>query len=52
MMPEKERSKDLTVAQQAELAALADRSDDQIDTRDIAEVRDWSGAKRGLFVDW
>lgn len=48
-MPKTERSGDLTVAQRAELNALAARSDDQIDTRDIAEVRDWSGAKRGLF---
>jgi hypothetical protein len=29
-----------------ELAALPD---EKIDTRDIPEVRDWSGAKRGLF---
>src|SRR5712691_7904051 len=36
----------LTPAQQAEIEALAD---DQIDTRDMPEVRDWSGARRGLF---
>jgi uncharacterized protein (DUF4415 family) len=32
-----------------ELAALADLPDEQIDTSDIPEVRDWTGAKRGLF---
>jgi uncharacterized protein (DUF4415 family) len=31
------------------LAALAALPDDQIDTADIPEVRDWSDAKRGLF---
>lgn len=45
----KERSESLTTAQRAELKSLAALPDDQIDTRDIAEVRDWSGAKRGLF---
>jgi hypothetical protein len=35
--------------QRAELAALAALPDDRIDTRDIPEVRDWSGVKRGLF---
>jgi uncharacterized protein (DUF4415 family) len=45
----KERSESLTAAQRAELKALAARSDAQIDTRDIPEVRDWAGAKRGLF---
>jgi len=45
----KERSESLTAAQRAELKALAALPDDEIDTRDIAEVRDWSGAKRGLF---
>ena len=39
----------LTPAQQAELEALAALPDDKIDTRDIPEVRDWSGARRGLF---
>jgi hypothetical protein len=48
-MPEKERSESLTAAQRAELKALAARSDEQINTRDIPEVHDWSGAKRGLF---
>ena len=39
----------LTPAQQAELEALEALPDDKIDTRDIPEVRDWSGARRGLF---
>ena len=34
---------------EAQLAALAAQPDDQIDTSDIPEVRDWKGAKRGLF---
>ena len=38
-----------TARQRAELEALADLPDDRIDTSDIPEVRDWSGAKRGLF---
>ena len=39
----------LTPAQQAEIDALAALPDDKIDTRDIPEVRDWSGARRGVF---
>ncbi len=39
----------LTVAQQAELAALAARADAEIDTSEMPEIRSWSGAKRGLF---
>jgi uncharacterized protein (DUF4415 family) len=42
-------SEQLTPAQQAEIEALAALPDDQIDTRDMPEVRDWSGARRGLF---
>ena len=34
---------------QAEIDALAALPQDQINTDDIPEVRDWSGAKRGLF---
>ena len=45
----KRRSDQLTPAQQAELTALAALPDDEIDTRDMPEVRDWSGAQRGLF---
>jgi uncharacterized protein (DUF4415 family) len=36
-------------AQQAELAALAALADDQIDTREMPEVRDWSDAQRSLL---
>jgi len=32
-----------------ELEALAKLPDDQIDLSDIPEVKDWSGAVRGLF---
>jgi uncharacterized protein (DUF4415 family) len=42
-------SDQLTPAQQAEIEALAALPDDKIDTRDMPEVRDWSGARRGLF---
>ena len=42
-------SDQLTPAQQAELEALAALPDDKIDTRDMPEVHDWSGARRGLF---
>jgi uncharacterized protein (DUF4415 family) len=45
----KESSNRLTTRQRAELEALADLPDDRIDTGDIPEARDWSGAKRGLF---
>ncbi|MSO98757.1 MAG: hypothetical protein EXR11_11145 [Rhodospirillaceae bacterium] len=31
------------------MKALAALRDDEIDTRDITEIVDWSGAKRGLF---
>jgi len=33
----------------AELAALEALPDDTVDTLDIPEVRDWSGAERGRF---
>lgn len=39
----------LTAKQRAELNALAALADDKIDTADIAEAKDWSDAKRGLF---
>ena len=42
-------SKKLTPEQQAELDALAALPDERIDTGDAPEVRDWSGARRGLF---
>ena len=45
----KGRSDRLTPAQQAEIEDLAALPDDHIDTRNMPEVRDWSGAQRGLF---
>ena len=39
----------LTTEQKAELEALAALPEDQIQTDDMPEVRDWSGAKRGMF---
>jgi uncharacterized protein (DUF4415 family) len=42
-------SKMLTAKQSAELMALAAKPDDQIDTSDMPEVLNWSGAKRGVF---
>lgn len=42
-------SKQLTPTQQAELAALENMPDAAIDTRDIPETADWSGAKRGVY---
>ena len=34
---------------EAELKAIATMSDDDIDTSDIPEITDWSGAERGKF---
>lgn len=42
-------SSSLTAKQRAELKALARLADKDIDIETIPEVRDWSGAKRGLF---
>jgi len=39
----------LSPEQQAELAALADMPDEQIDTSDIPETADWDSAERGVF---
>jgi uncharacterized protein (DUF4415 family) len=39
----------LTPQQKAELEALAAVKDEEINISDIPEIRDWSGAKRGLF---
>ena len=47
--PKKGSSDRLTPAQQAEIDALAALPDDKIDTRDMPEVRGWSGARRGVF---
>ena len=34
---------------QAQILALADKPEDEINTDDIPEVLDWSNAKRGVF---
>jgi uncharacterized protein (DUF4415 family) len=39
----------LTAKQRAELDALANLPDEQIDTTEMPEVRDWANAKRSLF---
>lgn len=41
--------KKLTRAQKAEIAALAALPDDQIDTTDAPELKDWRDKKRGVF---
>ena len=46
---EKESLNTLTPVQYARLERLAALPDESIDTADIPEVRDWKGAKRGLF---
>lgn len=45
----KEISDRLTPAQQAEIDALAALPEPGIETREMPEVLDWSGARRGLF---
>jgi len=45
----KASSRSLSPDRKAELDALAKVRDDQINTRDVPEVRDWSGARRGAF---
>jgi uncharacterized protein (DUF4415 family) len=45
----KGRSKPLTPEQQAELNVLAALPEELIDTRDMPEVSDWSGARRGML---
>jgi uncharacterized protein (DUF4415 family) len=42
-------SRKLTPKQAAELRALAKLAEKGIDTKSIPEVRDWRGAKRGVF---
>ena len=46
----KERSNPIPSELQAEIDALATLPDDQIQTGDIPEVRDWSNAKRGCCI--
>jgi uncharacterized protein (DUF4415 family) len=45
----KEPSKALTEEQEAEIGALASLPDEKIDTSDVPEILDWSGARRGLL---
>jgi len=45
----KKISNKLTRAQKAEIDALMALPDDEIDTRDIPEKKDWRDKKRGLF---
>jgi uncharacterized protein (DUF4415 family) len=45
----KENSSSLTPAQKAELDVLAALPDNRINTQDVPEQRDWSGARRGVF---
>lgn len=45
----RENSSKLSTEQYARLERLSALPDDAIDTTDIPEVRDWTGAKRGLF---
>ena len=45
----KNHKPELTQAQRDELAAFDALTDDEIDTSDIPETTDWSGAVRGLF---
>lgn len=42
-------SSKLTEKQALQIRKLASMPDDEIDTSDIPEVLDWSGAKRGLL---
>jgi len=45
----KERSKSLTRKQRAELELLAALPEAEIDTAEMPEVADWSGARRGAL---
>lgn len=45
----KATSSDFSAESRRQLAALAAMAEEDIDTSDIPEVTDWSGAKRGLF---
>ena len=40
---------DLTQRQKTELTALAAMADDDIDTSDIPEIREFSNPRRGVF---
>lgn len=45
----KATSKALTQRQKADIEALAALPDEEIDTSDIPEIFDWSGARRGAL---
>lgn len=45
----KATSEALTRRQKADIGALAALPDEDIDTSDIPEILDWSGARRGMF---
>ena len=45
----KATSKALTQRQKADIEALAALPDEEIDTSDIPEILDWSGARRGAL---
>ncbi len=45
----KKGNTELTAKQRADLQALEELPDDQINTNDIPELLDWSGAERGVF---
>lgn len=42
-------SENFSKEQRAELEALGNISDEEINTSDIPEITDWSGARRGLL---
>ena len=42
-------SKKLTPKQRVEVEALANLPDEAIDTSDVPEIPDWSGARRGVL---
>ncbi len=45
----KTANRPLTAKQRADLDAVAAKTDDSINTKELPEQADWSGAKRGLF---
>lgn len=45
----KKGNSELTAQQRADLQALEELPDDQIDATDIPEILDWSGAQRSVF---
>ena len=51
MREETMRQTELTPEQRAELDALATMTDDDIDTSDIPEIREFSNPRRGMFAD-